>query len=212
MAKEIDKLIGHSYDGIQEYDNPLPGWWIWLFYGTIIFSIVYFPYYLLDYGASSTARYTQEMQTAKQMRATALKDGAAQNAASKPASAPAVASKPAKGASTAPGPGNEMASLAGDKAAIAAGKAVFQTYCLGCHGPLGQGLIGPNLTDNFWLHGNTYPDLVKVITDGVPDKGMVPWKTQLPPLKIHQVSAFVLSLKGSNPPNPKAHQGKEYKD
>ena len=100
--------------------------------------------------------------------------------------------------------------MQGDPAAIEAGKAIFLANCLPCHGEHGQGVIGPNLTDNYWLHGNTYQDLVNTVTNGVPDKGMIPWKSTLNPTKIGQVVAFVMSLHGTNPPNPKPPQGKEY--
>ena len=188
MAKELDELLEHEFDGIREYDNPLPGWWLWLFYGAIIFSVIYIPYYSLGFGPSSAKEYEQEMAAAPKAKA----------------AMPAPSGAPGGGQPAA------AASLEGDPDAIAAGGQIFATNCLPCHGPQGQGGIGPNLTDEFWLHGSTYADVVKVITEGVPAKGMIAWKAVLKPDKIHQAAAFVRSLEGSNPPNPKAPQGEHY--
>lgn len=197
MAKQRDELLDHDYDGIKEYDNPLPQWWLWLFYGTIVFSAVYIPYIVMGFGPSSAEEYQRELAAAR--------------------AAPPPAAQPAPGVPAAPGQPPAVAavvagpSLEGNAAAIAAGKEVYVANCAPCHGPQGQGVIGPNLTDNFWLHGNTWNDIVSTVTNGVPDKGMIAWKTTLNPEKIRQVSAYVMSLKGTNPPNPKPPQGIEYK-
>lgn len=98
-------------------------------------------------------------------------------------------------------------SLEGNPEAIAAGKGIYSANCSPCHGTGGQGGIGPNLTDDYWLHGHTRKDIVNVVTQGVPAKGMIAWKAILNPWKIQQVAAFVGSLKDSNPPNAKAPQG-----
>ncbi|MBF0279632.1 MAG: c-type cytochrome [SAR324 cluster bacterium] len=92
------------------------------------------------------------------------------------------------------------------------GKAIFQTNCAICHGQLGEGGIGPNLTDKFWLHGNRPKDLLKIIQEGIPERGMAGWENILPPQNIKKVRDFVLTIKGSNPPNAKASQGREYED
>lgn len=191
MAKKRDELLDHDYDGIREYDNPLPGWWTGLFYGTIVFAAIYIPYYYLGFGLTSAQEYEEELAEAK-----TLSQGLAAVSPRAPGAVPPVA----------------MPSLAGDPAAIAAGKEIFTLNCTPCHGPQGQGGIGANLTDNYWIHGNQYEDMVEVITKGVPDKGMISWQAMLNPDKIRQVAAFVHSLKGSNPPNPKAPQGDPYPD
>ena len=190
MAKSHDPLLNHSYDGIQEYDNPLPLWWTWLFYGTIIFAVVYIPYYAVGWGLSTADEYNQEMAAASKGKAAPGQPGGA---------APGGQSTTAAAAP----------SLEGNPEAIAAGQALLATNCSPCHGPQGQGGIGPNLTDEYWLHGHTHGDFVNVITEGVPAKGMIAWKATLNPQKIQQVAAFVGSLKGTNPPNPKAPQGKK---
>jgi len=199
MAKQRDELLDHDYDGIKEYDNPLPQWWVWMFYGTILFAVIYFPYIVTGLGPSSADEYRQEMAAAK----------AAVSAA--PAPAPGGGAPQPSGQSNAAVAPAAAPSLQGNPAAIAAGKEIFVANCVPCHGPQAQGVIGPNLTDNFWLHGNTYDAIVTTITNGVPDKGMIPWKATLNPEKIRQVAAYVMSLKGTNPPNPKPPQGVEYK-
>ncbi len=185
MARGRDELLDHEYDGIREYDNPLPRWWQWLFYGSIIFAAIYTPYYLLGYGDTNEARYQAEL-------------------------AAAAAARPAP--QTQPGAGLPAVVLDMGPEAAAAGGEIFAANCAPCHGPLGQGVIGPNLADRYWIHGGTAADIVTVITEGVPEKGMVPWKSVLNPSKIHQVTAFVLSLAGTNPPNPKAPQGELYEN
>jgi len=94
-----------------------------------------------------------------------------------------------------------------DASNLTAGKVIFSTNCAICHGDKGQGNIGPNLTDEYWLHGGRYPQIFKTIFNGVPDKGMLSWKKTLKPEDIRKVASFVYSLKGSNPPTPKAPQG-----
>lgn len=190
MANERDELLDHDYDGIREYNNPLPGWWLWLFYGSILFAVIYFPYFAAGFGLSSSQEYQEELAMAP-----------------KPPAAAAAPAGGAPGAAAAPAMGK---SLQGDAAAVAAGKDIFLANCLPCHGAQAQGGIGPNLTDAYWLHGNTYAEIVHTITEGVPAKGMISWKAILNPEKILQVAAFVDSLRGSNPPNPKPPQGEKY--
>ena len=202
MAKETDPLLDHNFDGIQEYDNPLPRWWQGLFYGTILFSLIYFPYYTLGLGPSSAEMYEEEMAIALK----AQPEQVARDTEQKPVVGVA---KDSSGVAQ-NGGGKAAVSLEGNAEAVAAGKTLFATSCMPCHGDKGQGVIGPNLADNYWIHGNSYNDVVRVISNGVPDKGMIPWKSTLNPTKIGQVAAFVLSLKGTNPPNPKTPQGKEY--
>ena len=197
MAKVTDELMDHEYDGIREYDNPMPNWWLWLFYATIVFALVYTPYYLMGWGTDSAGEYEAEMALAAQQF-----PARSQAPAAVPSPQPA-----GSGSSSTPAPVATAPSLAGNPEAIAAGKSQFTLNCAACHGLLGQGGIGPNLTDNAWLHGNSYAEIVAVIRNGVPAKGMVAWKTVFNPTKINQLAAFVVSIAGSNPPNPKAPQG-----
>jgi len=180
-----DRLLEHNYDGIQEYDNPLPRWWVYLFWATIIFAVLYFfnvPGFgvgkgrIADYVADSTA--------------------AAQRMA---AMAPA------------PGPSADaLAADAKDPAIIAAGKQVFATNCAACHRADGGGLIGPNLTDQYWIHGGSLPEIRNTIEHGVAAKGMPEWGKILKPDQVTAAAVYVHSLQGTNPPNPKAPEGTPY--
>lgn len=199
MAKDRDELLEHSYDGIREFNNPLPRWWLWLFYGTIAFALIYFPWHLLGYGLTGPQEYQEELlEAAKSAPAPAPAAGAPQSAGAAPSAAPLAAGK------AAPAPK--------DAATLAAGKEIFGANCAPCHGPQGQGVIGPNLTDEYWLHGDTFAEIQNTITNGVPDKGMISWRATLGPEKIRQVAAYVVSLSGSHPPNPKPPQGTIHKD
>jgi cytochrome c oxidase cbb3-type subunit 3 len=179
-----DRLLDHDYDGIQEYDNPLPGWWSWLFVATIVFSVGYYLYYQIGPGPSLIAQYEQEMR-----------EHAQQQASLAPAAAPAGVGE------------DTLRALTKDAKAVAAGKEMFAVRCMPCHGPEGQGVIGPNLTDDYWLHGGTLVDIRRTIHDGIPDKGMIPWKDQLKPAEIDAITAYVATLHGTKPPNPKPPQG-----
>ena len=176
-----DRLLGHDYDGIAEYDNPLPGWWTWLFVATIAFSVGYYAYYQLGPGPSVVAQYDDEMRAA----------------AARQAAAPVAATSGE----------DALKALAGNAQAMASAKEIFATRCMPCHGPEGQGLIGPNLTDDYWLHGSTLPEIRHTISEGVIEKGMVPWKDQLKPEELDAIAAYVGTLRGTHPPNPKPPQG-----
>jgi len=177
-----DSIIsGHEYDGIKELDNKLPKWWLWLFYLTIIFAVVYFTrFHIIKTGDSQEEEYNKEVAAAL------------------------IEYKDARPASTI---NASNVTLLTDAAGLAAGKAIFDKSCIVCHLAQGQGLVGPNLTDEYWIHGCTIGEIFNLIVVGVPEKGMISWKDQLTPEQIQQVSSFIVSLKGTNPPNPKAPQG-----
>jgi cytochrome c oxidase cbb3-type subunit 3 len=178
-----DRLMSHGYDGIREYDNPLPGWWVWIFWVTIVFSVGYWAYYQIGPGPSVVAVYEAEMREA---------------AARQPAA-------PSAGAVT----DQALLALQKNAGAMAKGKEIFAGRCVPCHGDRGQGIVGPNLTDDYWLHGGRPSEIYHTITEGVPEKGMVPWKTQLSPEEIAAVTAYVGTLHGTNPPNPKPPEGQK---
>lgn len=176
--QEKDLLIPHEFDGIRELDNPAPRWLMYLLYITVFFSAVYWVHYItFKQGPSQDQEYLLEM--------------AAANAS--------------KAADTA---GAALVLLT-DQASLDAGKTIYsEKLCYSCHGMLGEGnLVGPNLTDKYWLHGGTLENLVEVMKNGVPAKGMAPFKDQLSEEQILQVVSYVLSLQGSDPPNAKAPQG-----
>ncbi len=175
-----DRLLDHAYDGIQEYDNPLPRWWVWIFYATIVFAVLYyFDFTTRIRGPGRVKEYEQQMaEAAKRWPAPA-------------------------------GPIDESALLAltKDQQALALGKATFTTNCVACHRADAGGLIGPNLTDEYWIHGGSLASIYKTVDGGVLEKGMPNWGKLLKPEQVRSVVAYVASLKGSNPPNPKAPQG-----
>ncbi len=177
-----DRLLEHEYDGIKEYDNPLPSWWVWLFWATIVFSLGYFAFYQLGPGPSIISQYEQDVRAAAERETRQAGGGA-------------VVTE------------DSLRALVKDKAAMAAGHDLFASRCAPCHGAQGQGIIGPNLTDDYWLHGNKLTDILKVISDGVPDKGMPTWKTALKPQELNTMAAYVWSLHDTHPPNPKPPQG-----
>ena len=176
-----DKLLGHSYDGIQEFDNPMPRWWVWVFWATIVFVPLY---YILP------APFGEGEGTVAQYEA----DVARHNAAQPAQAAPTVSD-------------DQLTQLASSAAALAAGKAVYDANCAACQRGDGGGLIGPNLTDDAWIHGGAPTQVHHTIAVGVLEKGMPPWERILKPEQLNHVTAYVLSLKGTNPPNPKAPEG-----
>ncbi|MBP6870925.1 MAG: c-type cytochrome [Bacteroidales bacterium] len=177
-----DNLIsGHEYDGIKELDNKLPKWWLWLFYITIIISGIYFTrMHILHTADKQDAAYAKEVETAMLMYKSAREANAIDAT---------------------------NVTLLTDAGSLAAGKAIFDKSCVVCHLAQGQGLVGPNLTDEYWIHGCSIGEIFNLIVVGVPDKGMISWKDQLTPEQIQQVSSFIVSLNGTNPPNPKPPQG-----
>lgn len=164
-------LLDHEYDGIQELDNQLPRWWVWLFYITIIYSAAYMIYYhVTRTGDLQIAEYNNEMKAGEQVKAAATGKFEAGLATLQPAKDPAV---------------------------IDAGRQTYTKFCAPCHRVDGGGLVGPNLTDDYWIHGSNYTDTVKVIWDGVPAKGMITWKTVLKPDEIQAVSSYIYTLRGT---------------
>ena len=178
MNNENDPLLmAHEADGIHELDNKLPRWWVWLFYLTIIFSIGYFAYYhVLGAGNLMAGEYAQEMKIGEAIKSSALAKFEANLEALKPSPEPVV---------------------------LASGKQTFGRLCAPCHRADAGGLVGPNLTDDYWIHGDKFSDNLKTIWNGVPEKGMVTWKTMLKPDEIYAVASYIYTLRGSKPPNPK---------
>lgn len=181
-----DQIIeGHEYDGIRELDNPLPQWWQILFYVTIVFAIGYIGYYEFLGGPSSDQELQAKMDYYEK-----------QKAQPDPQSAQAAVV--------------DVEKLSRDPKTLAEGKAQFGQFCASCHGQKGEGVIGPNLTDEFWMHSKgDYAGVLHSLQEGYPTKGMPPWKDIVPADKQPALALFVLSLKGTSPPNPKAAQGEK---
>lgn len=183
IEEEKDLAIDHSYDGIVELDNPIPIWFNALFYSTITFGVVYlFVYHVFGWGLNQDQEYVKEIEQAEIAKKAYLAQAA--NLI-------------------------DESTVVVDASMIAAGQSIFAANCAVCHGSNAEGGIGPNLTDKFWLHGGEIKDIFTVVKYGVPDKGMVPWEQTLSPGQIAEVSNYVLSLRGSNPANPKDPQGSE---
>jgi cytochrome c oxidase cbb3-type subunit 3 len=177
-----DHLLDHNYDGIQEYDNPLPRWWLALFWATIIFTPLYILYFHFGGGMLAIERYDQEM--------IAFYDNQAEELL-------------ALGEITE----NTLVDLMADQSMMNGGEKIFQAKCATCHGMFGEGGIGPNLTDDYWLHGGQLMDVYRTVREGVPAKGMLAWERQLRPAELMAVSSYVGTMLGTEPPNPKPPQG-----
>lgn len=187
IAEEADLDLGHDYDGIRELDNRLPPWWLYGFYGTILFACVY----LWRYHVSHTAPLSREEYAISVQQADLAKAEYLKKAAS------LVDETTVKQLT------------ATDE--LAAGQKIFESTCFACHGKSGEGGVGPNLTDEYWLHGGSIQDVFKTIKYGWPDKGMKSWKDDFSPSQIAQIASYVKSLQGTHPANAKAPQGTPYK-
>ena len=186
VEKEKDILMDHNYDGIRELDNTLPPWWVAMFYLTIGFGVIYFSYYhLFSAGPSSGEEYEIEMEQAERSVQAFLSTQANQVDET-----------------------NVEALM--EEASLAAGEQIYIANCVVCHGTQGEGGIGPNMTDPYWIHGGSIKDVFKVIKYGVPEKGMIAWKAQLSAGDMQKVASYILTLQGINPPNAKEPEGERY--
>ncbi len=185
IEKEADILMEHEYDGIRELDNRIPPWFNYLFIATIIFAIIYFfDYEIFKSSPSQIEEYTMEMKLASIQKEENLKSGALLN--------------------------EKTVTVLKDAADLNKGKEIFTANCVACHRQDGGGLVGPNLTDDYWIHGGGIKNIFKTITNGVPEKGMISWKSQLNSKQIQEVASYIISLHGTNPQNPKPPQGDKY--
>lgn len=186
LEKESEVLlVDHDFDGIKELDNSVPPWYLWLFYLTIAFAV----YYLLDYHVFEASplmaeEYQIEVKKADELKAKLISSGALITE-------------------------NTVTQLT-DAASLSSGKQTFATFCVACHAADGGGLVGPNLTDDYWIHGGGIQNIFKTIKYGVPAKGMISWQTQLSALQIQEVGSYIMSLHGTKPSAPKEPQGDFY--
>jgi len=186
IEHEIDVMLDHEYDGIRELDNSLPPWWKYLFYATIIFSVIYLiRFHITGGGQLSHEEYAEEMALAEAQKAEFIA---------------------AAGESIT----EENVSFLADESSINLGKAIYDGNCATCHGQLGEGGAGPNLTDEYWLHGGGIKNVFKTVKYGVPSKGMIAWQSQFSPSQMQKVSSYILTMQGTNPPNAKDPQGEKY--
>ena len=294
MSKREEKILGHDYDGIHEYDNPLPGWWLFIFYGSMVWALLYAVFFHFGPGLLPEQRHDAEMRALRIEAARAaimsgevtdenvqlvalspehvdhgaqifqercakchrpdgggdvgpnltdkywldggspaeihatIRDGVHQEGMPtwswkiRPDEVWAAAAyvETLRGTNVVNGkepqgqpwePGTPSAArraaltatlqeVLDDPAAVARGQQVFMVRCLACHGPQGGGLVGPNLTDDHWIHGGGLADIFHTVMEGVPEKGMISWKKQLSRQEIQDVVAFVASIRGTNAP------------
>ena len=282
MAKKIknDVLLDHNYDGIQELDNDLPPWWLWLFYLTILWSFIYIiHYHVIGTGDSSEVEYLKEMNpnweeaTSKagfsieyrspfyngseeltplkrvqialaqekeaaillaekkamgetnvsiedigfnEIIIAAMNTASPEDLAKLQTAFPEIWDSYQKGdvsGESAEVPAAKEPELVlealTDAASLASGESIYMTNCATCHGKFGEGGIGPNFTDEYFIHGHTMGNMVTTINTGVPAKGMISWRGILNPQQIHEVTSYIQSLVGTNPANAKAPQGEK---
>jgi cytochrome c oxidase cbb3-type subunit 3 len=187
IEQEADILLDHDYDGIKELDNALPPWWKYGFYITIFIAVIYIlKFEVWHTGMNPTEEYNAEMTAGKeQVNAylAASKENVDENSVV----------------------------LLTDASAITAGKELFGKTCVACHLADGGGSVGPNLTDEYWIHSGGIADIFKTLKYGWPDKGMQAWASTYSPVQLQQLASYVMSLKGTKPANPKAPQGELYK-
>jgi cytochrome c oxidase cbb3-type subunit III len=183
MEMERKLVMNHAYDGIQELDNPTPPWFMFLFYSTIAFAAVYWVFYHgIGDGNVMANEYAAAMKDAEVERKAYLEKFA--NSINE----------------------NNVVVLI-KKEDLEKGKSIYDNNCMACHGASGEGKVGPNLTDNYWKHGGSIKSIFHTVSEGVIEKGMIAWKKQLNPMQVQQVSSYIVSLKGTNPPNAKAPEG-----
>jgi cytochrome c oxidase cbb3-type subunit 3 len=178
-APELD----HEADGIKELDNLLPRWWVWLFWLCNVFAAAYLLYYhVFDAGELQAAAYDREAKAGEALKSAALAKFESNLSSLEPSKESAV---------------------------VTQGGQIYATYCAPCHRQDGGGLVGPNLTDDYWIHGASYGDNLKTIINGVPEKGMLSWRGMLKPNEIQAVASYIYTLRGSNPANPKPPENQQ---
>lgn len=184
IDQEATVELDHNYDGIRELDNHLPPWWTYMFYASIVFAAVYlFMYHISGSLPLQTEEYEIAMAEA-QLSKVEAEEGSSID--------------------------ESNIVFSDDLAVLASGKTVYDRNCVACHKSGGEGGIGPNLTDQYWLHGGSIQDIYNTIKKGVPDKGMIAWGDVLSPGKMNDVASYIETLKGTNPPNAKSPQGVLY--
>jgi cytochrome c oxidase cbb3-type subunit 3 len=188
IEEEADITLDHNYDGIRELDNDLPPWWKYGFYLTILFAVIYLlHFHVINTGKLQKAEYEDQL-TEAQLKLEIYKKNAANLV------------------------DENNAIVLTDEASLASGKSIFIDNCAACHGKIGEGGVGPNLTDDYWIHDGGIKDIFKTIKYGWPEKGMKSWQQDLGAKQIHEVASFIKSLKGTNPANAKEKQGAFYKE
>jgi cytochrome c oxidase cbb3-type subunit 3 len=166
-------VMDHEYDGIQEFDNRLPNWWMWIMWGSMVFALLYWiVFHTLGVGVLPRERFAREMEAAQEAQLQRALAAGIDN--------------------------DFFVMMSRSEDSVAAGREVFVTHCVACHLDQGQGSVGPNLTDGYWIHGCEPMQMLKVLDEGVAAKGMPAWQNQLGPTRVHSVLAYLLTIRGSN--------------
>lgn len=186
IESEDEIVLDHEYDGIRELDNVLPPWWKYLFYATIVFAVIY----LFRYEVFNGPSQIDELENA-------LVKAEAQIAEYRKNNKDLI--------------NVDNVELLTEEADLAAGKQIFVENCAACHKESGAGGIGPNLTDEYWILGGGIKNIFNTVSEGGrPGKGMIPWKTELNALEMAQVSSYIITLEGTNPPDGKEPEGEKW--
>lgn len=185
LSAEKDVELDHDFDGIKELNNPIPVWFNFLFYGTIVVAFIYFlAYHVFDAAPLQAKEYETELKVAEVSKQEYIKKA-----------------------------GNlideNSVTMLTDNAKIAEGAKVYTAKCAVCHGDKGEGKVGPNLTDEYWLHGGDVKSIFKTIKYGVPSKGMVAWQNSMNGAQMQELASYILTLQGTNPPGAKEPQGEK---
>ncbi len=188
IEREHEIMMDHEYDGIHELDNNMPPWWLWSFYASIVFAVVYlFNYHILGTGDLQIEEYNKEVALGEEQVAEYLKTLKLNVDES------------------------NVVYLT-ESSDLSKGKALFDKKCVACHGKQGEGVIGPNLTDDNWIHGGSITDIFKIVKYGAVSKGMQSWKDELNPVEMQQVSSYIKSIKGAAIGIGKEPQGEIYSE
>ncbi len=182
VSREVEVATDHEYDGIRELDNRLPPWWLYGFYISIAFAVIYmFRFYFLDMPRQDDEFQADMLQAKQEVKAylASLDNLIDENSVT----------------------------LSTETVDLNAGKAIYEQNCSVCHAADGGGGVGPNFTDKYWLHGGDMPSIFSTIKYGVPAKGMISWETQLSPKKMQQVASYIYMMEGNTAADPKAPQG-----
>lgn len=185
-AGYTEKKVGvdHDFDGITELDNGIPPWFNYLFYGSVLFGLAYMLHFHVLGGKLSIAEYEDQLAAASiERRIILANEGSIDE--------------------------NNLAVLTDDKS-LANGGGNFQKYCISCHAKDGGGIVGPNLTDQYWIHGGSVQNIYGIIKNGVAAKGMISWQLVFTPKQIQELASYVLSLQGTKPMVPKKAEGNLY--
>ena len=186
IEREEEIMTDHEYDGIRELDNVLPPWWLAMFYATIIFAFGYVAHYhVFKTGDLQIAEFNKSVQIANQEVEAYMATIKAQVDV-------------------------KTVILVTDAESLGAGEKIYKANCVACHGVFGEGGVGPNFADEYWIHGGSVNDVFSIIKYGVPSKGMISWRAQLSPTEIQNVASYLFTFQGTNPDNQKEPQGEKY--